>query len=210
MKKIILILIMCFSLIGLLQAQKYANNIQLQSITDTVTRPVPINTQITLIDSARLYLITASQPVGTSMANIIAAGEFKILSNDKVMLDSTYIKTVDLDDGTAYFDSIAANMPPLAITTDDTVKWSHHGQVMEISSETDIELMIPNNSTEPIPVGSTFNGTRDAAGEITITVETGVLLVSPGNKRRISEVNAPFTLYKSAANSWKLWGGLKE
>lgn len=199
----------CFCLTGFLQAQKYANNIQLQSVTDTVTRPIPLNTQVTLLDSARLYLITASQPVGTSMADIIAAGEYQILSNDKASLDSTYVKITNITDPKDYIDSLTSLIRSRTIVADDTLLVTDLGKVLYVNSETDVDITIDLNANVAFPVNATVVVWQEGVGDVNILIVDGGTLQSKGGMTTIGAIETGVVLTQRSINTWKIAGSLK-
>lgn len=77
MKKSILILILLLSFLAA-KSQRYTMSVDVQSLSTDFTRTLPVNTQVTVLDSSVTYILTAVQTSGTDMNDVITAGEYKI------------------------------------------------------------------------------------------------------------------------------------
>ncbi|MFW6272165.1 MAG: hypothetical protein ACOC2U_00080 [bacterium] len=126
MKKLILILFAaCF--LNIAHAQRYTTKVTVQSVSDTLTRILPINTEITVLDSSKIYVLTAYQTVGTSISDIITAGEYKVLKDDDPVFSAEESNLAKLDAINIFTndqDIQASSAPTLSLTSNATnQKW---------------------------------------------------------------------------------------
>jgi len=71
-----------------------------------------------------------------------------------------------------------------------------------------VTLTIQPDATIDVPVNSRIDLTQEGAGAFSIAPGAGVTLQSLENKRKLAGQYAGATLYKYAANSWRLYGAL--
>jgi hypothetical protein len=103
MKKILFILLLMVSTIYVM-AQQYTTAVTVQSLSTNFTRNLPINTQVTVLDLDRIYILTAAQTSGTDMNDVITAVEYTILGStdlgDYWKNDGSSTATANWDIGT--------------------------------------------------------------------------------------------------------------
>lgn len=80
--------------------------------------------------------------------------------------------------------------------------------MVEFTNPSAINATVPNNSTTPIPIGSTINVAQDNTGTLTIVAAGGVFIKSYLNHLSLAGQQAGATLYKTGTNTWRLFGTL--
>lgn len=78
--------------------------------------------------------------------------------------------------------------------------------MVEFTNASSIGATVPNNNTVAFPIGTTINGAQDNTGVVTISAAGGVTIKSYTNLVSTAGQNAVFTLLKTAANTWRLFG----
>lgn len=71
-----------------------------------------------------------------------------------------------------------------------------------------ITTTVPNNSSVAFPIGTVISGTQTGAGRVTISPASGVTITSRDSCYRTMGTGSPWTLLKTATNTWLLWGDL--
>lgn len=71
-----------------------------------------------------------------------------------------------------------------------------------------ITTTVPNNSSVAFPIGTVISGTQTGAGRVTISPAAGVTITSRDSCYRTMGTGSPWTLLKTATNTWLLWGDL--
>ena len=83
-------------------------------------------------------------------------------------------------------------------TTAYTIALSDRDKVVNMNNGTDVQIIIPNDSTTNFPVGSVVHINRTGAGNVTLTKEAGVAVNKEGNMF----ANEELLVRKRAANNW--------
>lgn len=71
-----------------------------------------------------------------------------------------------------------------------------------------ITTTVPNNSSVAFPIGTVISGTQTGAGRVTISPVADVTIISRDSCYRTMGTGSPWTLLKTATNTWLLWGDL--
>ena len=78
---------------------------------------------------------------------------------------------------------------------------------MTVTSASAVTVPVPNNSIDPVAIGSRVDFVQTGAGQVTISPESGVTInATPGRKLRAQYSAA--TLIKTGTNVWLLIGDL--
>jgi hypothetical protein len=81
------------------------------------------------------------------------------------------------------------------------------GRLVTVSSASAVTVPVPNNSIDPVAIGSRVDFVQTGAGQVTISPESGVTInATPGRKLRAQYSAA--TLIKTGTNVWLLIGDL--
>jgi hypothetical protein len=83
-------------------------------------------------------------------------------------------------------------------TTAYTLQLTDRDKVVNMNNGTDVQVIIPNDSTVNFPVGSVVHINRTGAGNVTLTKEAGVTTTKSGNMF----ANEELLVRKRAANNW--------
>jgi len=83
-------------------------------------------------------------------------------------------------------------------TTAYTIALSDRDKVVNMNNGTDVQVIIPNDSTTNFPVGSVVHINRTGSGNVTLTKEAGVTV----NKEGLMFANEELLVRKRAANNW--------
>lgn len=82
------------------------------------------------------------------------------------------------------------------------------GSIVQINSVTDTTVTIPNNTSVPIPIGSQIVVVQKNTGQITLSGDSGVVVLSNGFKKKTSAIYSFASLIKLDVNEWMLGGDI--
>lgn len=104
-------------------------------------------------------------------------------------------------DGSTY--SVASSIPSTsyALTIDDEQK------LLKMTASSDINVLIPNNSTQPIAIGTSVTLVQMSSGQITVTGDMGVDVRTTTTNKSRSQYSI-ITAIKIDTNEWVLGGDL--
>ena len=85
----------------------------------------------------------------------------------------------------------------------DTTKFKQH------NNSSAITVTIPDDSTMDVPIGTTLQGEQTGAGSVTITGASGVTVNAPGGQLTTVQQYSPYTVFKAAANTWRVYGDMQ-
>jgi hypothetical protein len=94
-------------------------------------------------------------------------------------------------------------------TTNYTFALTDAGRPVDMNSSSDRVFTIPANGNVPFEVGTQIDLSRSGTGEVAVTPDSGVTLVSENSFRRLANQHSMATLVKKATNTWLLGGSLK-
>lgn len=80
--------------------------------------------------------------------------------------------------------------------------------MMEMDSASPLDLILVNNSTQAIAVGRGVRWRQKGAGQLTVTNDSGVTVLSPNNARKAFAQYSEGYARKVATNTWILGGDL--
>ena len=98
----------------------------------------------------------------------------------------------------------------LAQTSNYTLSLSDVGNTVIIDSSLDTEVTVPANSSTAFVIGQRLEVIRAGTGEVDIVGETGVIIRSKNDNKRISAQYSGALLIKTDTNTWLLIGDLTE
>jgi hypothetical protein len=92
-----------------------------------------------------------------------------------------------------------------------TITTADANKMIKMNSSSDLELLIPANSSAAIPIGARIEVMRYGSGEVSIVIVSGsgVTIRSKNNNARISTQYSGAMLTKIGTNEWHLIGDLK-
>ena len=106
--------------------------------------------------------------------------------------------------------STALVIDPKTSTTYTFVLTDANNELMEFNNASAITLTIPLNSSVPFPIGSQISLLQTGAGQVSVTVTSGVTLnVSPSAGTNTGKLRAQWsfaTLIKRGTDAWVLVG----
>lgn len=96
-------------------------------------------------------------------------------------------------------------------TASDTVALNDVNKLIKVNSSSDLEMLIPAESSVNFPIGSRIEFFRAGTGEVTITAAggSGVTIRSKLNNNRISVQYSGALITKIGSDEWHLIGDLK-
>lgn len=81
------------------------------------------------------------------------------------------------------------------------------GKLVSLANSSAITLLVPNNATISIPIGSQVNLWQAGSGQVTVTADAGVTVTSRAGLK-MTGINAVATLMKVDTNQWLLVGAV--
>lgn len=107
---------------------------------------------------------------------------------------------------------IAANNTSIVSDTNSRIlSMADAGAAIKISNSTDLEVIVPANSSVALPIGSTFELIRYGSGELQVTtpVGSGVTINSKSNYKALTAQYSVAKLMKIGTDEWILSGDIK-
>lgn len=111
----------------------------------------------------------------------------------------------------AYADSIASLGGYLAINTQSaayTLSFSDLNQVVEMNSSSSVAFIVPSNASAAFSIGFYVDLVQVGTGQVTITPDSGVTLLSKDGALKLMGQYAAASLYKRGTNTWMVIGDL--
>jgi hypothetical protein len=88
--------------------------------------------------------------------------------------------------------------------TSHTFALSDAGKSIQYTSNSNVTVTIPNDSTINFPIGTRIRHRRRGNGLVTLTPATGVTIHSTDNNLTIRKLNDYIDMVKVAANTWQI------
>lgn len=96
--------------------------------------------------------------------------------------------------------------PPISKAFDYAITLADRGQTFNMNKATAINLTLPKDATQAIPIGSRIRSFQGGAGQLTFVAESGATVVSETGNLTTQAQYAMVTAEKIAANTWLLFG----
>jgi hypothetical protein len=93
-------------------------------------------------------------------------------------------------------------------TTNYTLALREQSNWLEINSASNRDITVPNNSSVAFTVGTEINIFNLGTGLPSLLADTGVTILSAGNKLKLTSQYSVAKLYKKDTNTWILSGDL--
>lgn len=96
-----------------------------------------------------------------------------------------------------------------AVTAATALLADDSGKAVEVDSASAVDVTVPLNATEAIPVGTIITIVQIGAGQVTFVPESGSVTVRTPETLKIAKQYGAASIYKRDTNEWVLMGNLE-
>jgi hypothetical protein len=140
----------------------------------------------------------------------------ELTAKSAILESSDLIEISDLSGGSYSTKSVTgANIKEYVLksainteTTNYTLALREQSNWLEINSASNRDITVPNNSSVAFTVGTEINIFNLGTGLPSLLADTGVTILSAGNKLKLTSQYSVAKLYKKDTNTWILSGDL--